>query len=77
MRIVEAYQVPKGNVSSDVFRLPCIDGCAKSHADGNVFYFTIRSIKPRFAYGGDWLCKDDKGKWHVMTDGEYRKGVGG
>ena len=74
-RIVEAYQIPKGSVSHDIFALPCIDGCGKNHADGSVFYFTIHTVKPRLAYPGEWLCKDDKGKWHVLTDKEYRKEV--
>lgn len=76
MKIVEAHQVPKGNVSPGIFSLPCIDGCAKSHANGDAYYFTLQNVKPRLAYAGDWVCKDSKGIWLVLTEKEYRKETG-
>lgn len=82
MKIVEAYQVPKGNVSPDIFRLPCVLGADKTD-DGVAYLCAINLCDDTFkdydihdASATDWICKDDKGKWHVMTDDAYRKGVG-
>lgn len=73
MKIIESYQVPEGNISPDIFHLPCIDGCAKHHDDGSIFYLTIPKIVPRIVYPGNWLCKDIHGKWHVLTDKQYKQ----
>lgn len=72
MRITEAHQVPNGYVSRDIFKLPCIDGCVKDKENGYAIYFTKTFIRRRYVFPGDWLCKDDRGIWQVLTDEEYK-----
>jgi hypothetical protein len=79
LRIVEAYQVPKGDISPDIFKLSCVMGADKN--DDGVTYIccinfnddTANDYDIHDASPTDWICKDSKGKWHVMHDDEYRK----
>ena len=72
LRIVEAYQVPKGNISPDIFHLPCVSWADKTE-EGIVYICHDLDTYKVEAYPTDWLVKDSKGKWHVMHDDEYRK----
>lgn len=76
MRIIEAYQVPYGNVSPDIFALPCVNNCAvmKNGIEYGVFV-NGASAYPSMAHArpSDWICKDSEGKWHVLSDDEYHK----
>ena len=76
LRIVEAHQVPKGNISPDIFKLPCVDWAAKD-VDGSIGYRLLDSAivenTRRIARAGFWICKDSDGKWRVLTSEEYRK----
>ena len=63
-----------------IMSLPCVIGCMKQSAVGeplDVYYLltgdtyipwgaTCRARK------GEWLCEDEQGFWHLMTDGEHR-----
>lgn len=66
MRIVEAYQVPGGNASPDIFKLPCVYGAMK---DGGVVY----NLYNIFAFPTDWICKTEDETWIVLTDEEYKE----
>lgn len=76
MKIVESYQVPMGNVSPDIFALPCIKMVSKVSERNPIPQYWLYKPNPQcwpFALPTDWICKDSKGKWHVMHDDEYRK----
>lgn len=76
MRIIEAYQVPMGNVSPDIFKLPCVKLVSKVSAETptpQYWLFNPDTQNWPFAQANDWICKDSDGKWHVLADDEYRK----
>ena len=70
MKFVEVYQIPMGNVSPDIFKLPCIVAACKTYPDG--IGYAIGGMM-KHARPSEWLCKDKKGNWHVMTNEEYRR----
>lgn len=81
-RFKQCIQV--GRNINDVFGLPCVYGCHKFTGivpDGERYIFLVnvyssqREIS-KVAYIGDWLCEDYDGRWHVLSDEEYRKEVG-
>lgn len=55
----------------DIFALPCVQGVMKN--DGEIIYalryvFDIdHSTFIDFAKVGDWLCKDKKGEWYLIS----------
>jgi len=76
MRIIEAYQVPGGNVSPDIFALPCVtsafkytcyETCYNIYSFGNI----VR------AFPGQWLCRDTENQWRVLSDEAYQQQKGG
>ena len=69
MKIMESYQIPRGNVSPYIFKLPCIDEVNKLH-EGCVY--VGRGI---CAFETDWLCKDADDRWHVLTNEEYQQEI--
>ena len=76
MKIIESYKVPEGNVSPDIFKLPCVLWAAKNGKGGILYELNSdERVTKTFpiAHAGDWICKDSKGKWRVLTDDEYRK----
>ena len=80
MKIVEAHQIPDGNVSPDIFRLPCVN-CANKRYDKGIEYgvFITRGklFDIYFAYPTEWICKDENGEWLVLDDEEYQAEKGG
>ena len=81
MRYKQAIQV--GRNITDIMALPCVIFCHKVNLNPmKVVYYlfgdTIASHLPWgyavIAHEGDWLCEDYEGKWHLVTDKEYRDG---
>lgn len=73
-KIIEAYQVPEGNVSPDIFKLPCVVLACKV-GDGNTRY-TCTSVGyygNEWAFKSDYICKFDNGKWTVLSAEEYQE----
>lgn len=64
-------------VTDTVFRLSCIYSVHKE-ADGGICYLLYDwdeqgqyvELRP-----GQWLCEDSDGRWHVLSDEEYKKTV--
>jgi hypothetical protein len=78
MIIVEAYQIPSGNVSPDIFALPCVRSIDKKLGDDIEYSVWVKIGEAYdfiYARPSDWICKDERGKWHVLSDKEYRKEV--
>lgn len=73
MRIIEAYQVPEGNVSPDIFRMPCVSSAYKTMR-GETYYHVDDGL---IAGPGDWICRDSPGQWHVLTHEEYQRARAG
>lgn len=71
MRIIEANQVPKGGISPNIWRLPCVVSAYKT-MQGGVRYRVETTYDSQTAKGGDWICKHEDGSWDVMTDEEYK-----
>ena len=80
----KAIQV--GRNATDILNLPCVIGCQKEFwSDSDIrlrfeLFGDTQSTKFRwgesiYAYHGDWLCEDYDGKWHLLTDKEYKDGV--
>ena len=72
MRIIEAYKVPTGNVSPDIFKLPCVTSAYKTMTQGIRYHVEYMIAKP-----SDWICKDENGEWLVLDDEEYQAEKGG
>lgn len=60
--------------ATDILKLDCVYSC---HKEGNDFHF-VYLLYDWDEYGqyikaeiGDWLCEDNKGKWHKLTNEEY------
>lgn len=66
MRIIEAYQVPEGNVSPDIFKLPCVSSAYK-----NIHGSTCYHVEGEVAVPNNWICKDENGRWRVLLNWEY------
>ena len=74
-KITESYQVPKGNISPDIFHLPCVAWADKTE-EGIVYICSGVDYPNKVeAYPTDWICKKEDGKWYVMSDTEYWKEV--
>lgn len=77
-KIIEAYQVPSGNVSPDIFALPCVLWASKN-PDGTIEYklssFSAKKYSITLARASNWICKDNEGQWYVMSDEDYWKEV--
>ena len=71
MKIIEAYQVPEGYISPDIFSLPCVSSAYK-----NMRGITCYNVESVVAMPTDWICKDKGGLWHVLSDKEYKE-IGG
>ena len=77
-KIIESYQVPEGNVSPDIFALPCVRGIDKklgNDIEYSVFVKIGEVYDFIYARPTDWICKKEDGKWYVMSDTEYWKEV--
>lgn len=75
MRIVEAYKVPTGNVSPDIFKLPCVNSVRKKNGIEYGVFVKGKFSYPCMAYARatDWICKESDGVWNVLTDAEYQQ----
>lgn len=73
-KIIEAYQVPKGNVSPEIFKLPCVSGATKL-GDGNTEYTCKNDYfcGHEYARSSDYICKADDGCWFVLSAEEYHE----
>ena len=64
-----------GNDVTNIMKLPCIFSCHKMNEydleylmydwDKNGQYIALHK--------GDWVCEDYNGKWHKLTNEEYRR----
>lgn len=68
MRIIEAYQVSEGNVSPDIFALPCVTSAYKTMTHGIRYYADCMIAKP-----SDWICKTKDGEWIVLNNDGYKE----
>ncbi len=62
-----------GDNVTDIMKLPCVLMCIK-HNDklGHTWlvYYIYCDNQVEMAEKNDWLCKDTKGVWHVLSDCE-------
>ncbi len=71
-KFIKAIQIGK-NIN-DVIKLPCVLGCFKANDKCNLEWLMYRvriGRRVELAEEGDWLCKDEVGRWHVMDDEMY------
>lgn len=73
-KIIEAYMVPAGNVSTDIFKLPCVVGASKTEG-GNTYYTVENGYIPGQEFAGytDYICKSEDGKWFVLSAEVYHE----
>ncbi len=73
-KIIEAHMVPAGNVSPDIFKLPCVDQASKT-GDGNTVYAVVNGYFQGHEFAGyiDYICKSEEGKWFVLSAEEYHE----
>lgn len=72
MKIIKAYQIPRGSVSPTIFDLPCITSVYKSLAGNVIYQFSPDkgisvNVRPT-----DWLLMDDERMWYNMSDDRYQ-----
>jgi len=59
-----------GNTPSmDVFQLPCITALRKGACNIGFFYET--TTDDVIACPGEWICEDQDGNWHVLSETLY------
>jgi len=77
MRIIEAYKVPTGNVSPDIFKLPCVNSVRKKKGIEYGVFVNGTSAYPSMAHAfpTDWICKTEDGKWIVLNNEEYEEAL--
>jgi hypothetical protein len=75
MKIVEAHQVPYGNVSPDIFALPCVNSARKKNGIEYGVFVNGKFAYPSMAHAfpTDWICKTEDGKWIVFNNEEYEE----
>jgi len=82
MRYKQAIQI--GDNVTDIMKLPCVMECHKRDIfrGGHriEFYYVLDSRRMKapgwqFGHEGDWLCEDYDGRWHLLTDKEYKDGL--
>lgn len=73
-KIIEAYMVPAGNVSPDIFKLPCVVGARKT-GGGNTRYTCLNDYFSGYEFADyiDYICKSEEGKWFVLSADEYHE----
>ena len=83
MRYKQAIQI--GRNINGIFYLPCVYQICKNSETNTIdiwVYLHCLSEEAKksgrkysfIAHIGDWLCEDYEGKWHLLTDKEYRDG---
>lgn len=63
-------------MSPDIFALPCVRGIDKklgNDIEYSVFVKIGEVYDFIYARPTDWICKDENGKWLVLSDDEYHK----
>ena len=82
MKIKQAIQI--GDNVTGIMRLPCVLGAMKMTYNPAVIYYILfgdvitkcvqwgETVK---AYNGDWLCEDYDGRWHLLSDKEYKSKI--
>ena len=84
MRYKQAIQI--GDNVTDIMRLPCVISCTKEFWNNtdikymySLFGDTVCSKyswgDSVIAYSGDWLCEDYDGRWHLLSNKEYKDGL--
>ena len=75
MRIIESHQVPDGNVSPDIFALPCVKSVMKKNGIVYGVFVKWAFTYPSMAHArpSDWICKTEDGKWIVLNNDEYKE----
>ncbi len=71
-RFIKAIHI--GSNVTDVMKLPCVEGCFKTNDKCGLEWLMYRVRIGRhieLVEEGDWLCKDDTGRWHAMDDEMY------
>lgn len=72
MKFKQAIQVPD-HITQGIFNLDCVASCHKGGAGS--FYYHLYAIKvsdnKQFVHPTEWLCQDESGMWHVLTNKEY------
>ena len=73
-KIIEAHLVPGGNISRDIFKLPCVDGASKL-PNGDTMYYCVNSYHHDhdWAEKNDYICKDEYGNWFTLSSEEYHE----
>ena len=73
-KIIEAYMVPAGNVSPDIFKLPCVVKASKTKG-GNTDYTVVNGYYKDQELAGytDYIYKADNGCWFVLSAEEYHE----
>lgn len=66
--------VPAGNVSPDIFKLPCVVGASKT-GGGNTDYTVVNGYYQDQELAGytDYICKADDGCWFVLSAEVYHE----
>ena len=72
MKIIKAYQIPRGSVSPTIFDLPCITSVYKSIAGNVIYQFSPDKGISVNVRSTDWLLMDDKGMWYNMSNDRYQ-----
>ena len=66
--------VPEGNVSPEIFKLPCVVKASKTKG-GNTYYTVVSGYFPghEFADYTDYICKSEDGNWFVLNADAYHE----
>ena len=72
MKIIKAYQIPRGSVSPTIFDLPCITACHKNLKGEVIYHFSPDAGICVFTQATDWLLEDEKGMWYNMSNDRYQ-----
>ena len=67
-----------GDNVTDIMNLPCVVACIKQDDKNGFVWLEYRircgaSGRAQYAEKGDWLCEDNDGRWHILTDEDHEK----
>lgn len=66
--------VPAGNVSPDIFKLPCVSAAIKHDQFGIIYrLYDSATVGDFLAIPTDRICKSANGRWNVLTEEEYKQ----
>lgn len=79
MKFRQAIQIPD-HITHGVFNLPCVVSAKKDRLYGFIYILLgdtqtdlFRWVDTIYAKPSDWLCEDNDGRWHLLSDEEYEK----